>query len=265
MSNYRFSTVKIIPDLIRDEPLNIGVILHDADNDTIYRKFAKNWAEVKRRAGIERLPHINGSAVVENKEFLEALSAKAGRNSLVVTKPETVSPISTPQETLEVLFKIQISLPEGGQAERSAESSALQELRSSLHDAIRKTFPKQSYERKYAFETTVVDRRFPYAFLRGKVPHLCIDYLSFSKSNVLSVTKNTFSDIEIIRKWQKRAGSLQTGFRVFSEQDRDEVDTADDRVRKSLEVLELSGIRAVYKKDHQHELDKIRRIVSSTS
>ena len=38
MSDYRFSTVRIIPDLIRGEPLNIGVILHDVDNSTIYQR-----------------------------------------------------------------------------------------------------------------------------------------------------------------------------------------------------------------------------------
>ena len=111
MSDYRFSTVRIIPDLIRGEPLNIGAILHDVDNSTIYRRFTKNWTEVKRRAGIERLPHANGPASIENKEFLDALSAKAGKNSLVVTKPKPVSPINTPQETLDALFKVQVSLP----------------------------------------------------------------------------------------------------------------------------------------------------------
>lgn len=44
MSSYKFSTVKIIPDLARNEPANIGVMLHDVDNNRIYRRFTNNWA-----------------------------------------------------------------------------------------------------------------------------------------------------------------------------------------------------------------------------
>ena len=266
MSDYRFSTVKIIPDLIRGEPLNIGVILHDVDNNTIYRRFTKNWTEVKRRAGIERLPHANGPAAVEDREFLEALSAKAGKNNLVVTKPKPVSPINTPQETLETLFKVHISLPERSSAKRSPRGGTLQKFRRSLDATIQKMrFPSQTYERRYAFKSTVVDRRFPYAFFKDRFPHLCIDCLSFSKSNVLDMARNTFLDVELVRKSQKKSGSFLTDFKIFSEQDRDEVDTADGRVQKSLEVLELSGIQTVYRKDHACELDKIRRIVSATA
>lgn len=266
MSDYRFSTVRIIPDLIRGEPLNIGVILHDVDNSTIYRRFTKNWTEVKRRAGIERLPHANGPASIGNKEFLDALSAKAGKNNLVVTKPKPVSPINTPQETLDVLFKVQVSLPERSSAKRSAKGGTLQKFCRSLDATIQKMgFPAQSYERGYAFEATVVDRRFPYAFFKDRFPHLCIDYLSFSKSNVLDITRNTSLDIELIRKSQRKSGIFQTDFKVFSEQDRDEVDASDGRVRNSLEVLELSGIQTVYRKDHVYELDRIHKIVSVTA
>jgi len=262
MSSYKFSTVKIIPDLARNEPVNIGVILHDVGNNRIYRRFTSNWAEFKRRTGVEYLPHTNEPCAAEDGNYLDALASETGRDNLEITKPKPVSPIKSPQETLDTLFRIQISLPE----KHSEKNRALLKFRSSLYETIQKMgFPEQSYERKYAFKTTVVDRKFPCAFLKGGFPHLCIDCLSFSAGNVLGITKRAFSDIELIRKSQRRSGSPLTDFKIFSEQDRDEVDTTDDRVRKSLEVLELSGVDTVYKKDHRYELDRIRKTASATA
>lgn len=264
MSSYKFSTVKIIPDLARYEPVNVGVILHDVGNARIYRRFTNNWAEFKRRTGIEYMPHADGPGVAKDGDYLDALASETGRDSLEVTKPKPVPPIKAPQEMLDALFRIQISLPEKRLEKGSTTSNTLQEFRSSLCRTIRKMgFPERSYEPGYAFKATVVDREFTCAFLKGGFPRLCVECLSFSAGNVLRTTKSASSDIELVRKSQRKSGSLQTDFRIFSEQDRDEVDTADERVRKSLEVLELSGIEAVYKKDRQCELDKILKAVSA--
>ena len=266
MSSYKFSTVKIIPDLAKYEPVNVGVILHDVGNARIYRRFTNNWAEFKRRTGIKYMPHTDGPGAGEDADYLDALASETGRDNLEVTKPKPVSPTRAPQETLDALFRIQISLPEKRPENGSATSSTLQEFRSWLYRTIQKTgFPERSYERGYAFEATVVDRKFACAFLKGGFPRMCIECLSFSAGNALRTTKSASSDIELVRKSQRRSGGLQTAFRIFSEQDRDEVDTADDRVRKSLEVLELSDIETVYKRDHQCELDKILKTVSATA
>ncbi len=266
MSSYKFSTVKIIPDLARYEPVNVGVILHDVGNARIYRRFTNNWAEFKRRTGIDYLPHTDGPGVAEDWNYLDALASETGRDNLEVTKPKPVSPTRAPQETLDTLFRIQISLPERCPEKGSATTNTLQEFRSSLYRTIQKMgFPERTYERRYAFKATVVDRKFPCAFLKGGFPHLCIECLSFSAGNVLRTTKSAVSDIELVRKSQRKSGGLQTDFKIFSEQDRDEVHTADGRVRKSLEVLELSGIETVYKRDRQYELDKILKTVSATA
>lgn len=262
MNSYAFSTVKIVPDLARDEPVNIGVILLDADNNKVYRKFTENWKEVKRRTGIGRLPNTHKTVdVVENGRYLEELSSRGPKDSLVVTKPKPVARIKAPQETLDVLFGVQISLPE----KQSQESSTIRQFSRSLDEMIKRAgFPAESYESRYAFRKTVADRKFPYVFLKGGLPYLGIDYLSLSAGNVLDATKIKSCDIGLIRGSQTRprAGLQKTGFKIFAAQDRDEVDTRDDRVRKSLRVLEFSKIPLVYRGDSGHELDRICKTVS---
>lgn len=262
MNSYAFSTVKIVPDLARDEPVNIGVILLDADNNKVYRRFTENWDEVKRRTGVGRLPNTHKTVdAVDDDRYLEELSSRGPRDSLVVTKPRPVARIKAPQETLDVLFGVQISLPET----HPQESRALRQFSRSLDDMIKRTgFPAKSYERRYAFRETVADRKFPYVFLKGEFPYLGIDYLSLSAGNVLDTTKIKSCDIGLIRGSQTkpRAGLQKTDFKIFAAQDRDEVDTRENRVRKSLEVLEFSKIPLVYKGDSGHELDRICKTVS---
>lgn len=112
-------------------------MLHDVDNNRIYRRFTNNWAEFKRRTGIEYLPHTDEPVTTKDGDYLDALASETGKDSLEVTKPKLVSPIKPPQEMLDTLFESQISLPE----KRPDRTDTLRRFRSSLHDTIQKMFP----------------------------------------------------------------------------------------------------------------------------
>lgn len=263
MSSYVFSTVKIVPSLVRNEPVNIGVILHDVGNGRVYRKFTENRAELKRRTGIDRLPDYDEvTSVAANDGYLESLAVQDSKDNLVVTEPKQVAPINTPKETLEALFRIQISLAE----KHPQGKSPLQKLARSLDGVIESMdFPRKSYETQYAFSGSIIDRKFPYVFFKLGSPRLCIDYLSFA-GNVLNHAKVKSFDIDVIRESQKRSRAGQkTRFKILAAQDRDEVDVGKKSVRKSLEVLEHSKIPVVYKKDAECEIDSIHKSLAATA
>ena len=52
MSNYEFSVVKFVINIARDEPVNIGLILIDKKNKTLYRRFITNFDELFKRVGV---------------------------------------------------------------------------------------------------------------------------------------------------------------------------------------------------------------------
>jgi len=262
MSKYQFSTVKLIPNLVRDESVNIGVILYDSTKNKAYPKFTKNWKEVSRRTGVDRLPDLPKIIKIEtiktDDDYLNALYSKNFQDSLVITKPKLISLIETPSETLEMLFDTQVSLP----SEDTLESRTVKRFRGWLGDVITsRNFPDRSYKTQYKFDGTIVDKRFPYVFMKDKFPYLGIDYLSFVPNTILNNTKLRSFDINLIRAAQT---TKKTNFKLFSAQDKDEIDLKDTHVQKSLKILELSDIPIIYKNDSEYELDKIRKILVTT-
>jgi len=55
MSNYEFVTVKLVPNLFRNEPVNVGIMLIDKNEKEIYSKFTNNFDELLKRIGYENL------------------------------------------------------------------------------------------------------------------------------------------------------------------------------------------------------------------
>ena len=110
MEKLKFSTVKFVPSLARDEPVNIGVFLYDFEEQKVYSKFTNNWKEVSRRAGIV----VDLSNLVQDintkldNEFLTAIYDN--NDSLHITSPKQISLVENVNNTLEFLFDVQISV-----------------------------------------------------------------------------------------------------------------------------------------------------------
>lgn len=259
MPKYQFSTIKLIPNLVRDESVNIGVILYDSEENRAYPKLTKNWKEVSHRTGVDKLPDLQKILEIKdiktNENYLEVLSSKSFQDSLVVTKPKPISIIETLNETLDVLFDTQISLP----SEDTTENKKIRKFSRWLGNMITSmNFPEKTYKTQYTFSRTIVDKKFPYVFLKNEFPYLGIDYLSFIPSTIVTSTKVKSFDINMIRNSQSQK---KTNFQLFSLQDKDEINLDDKYVKKSLELLELSKIPIIYKNDSEYELDKIRKIL----
>lgn len=254
MSKYRFSTIKLVPDLVRDEPINIGVVLHDLGTKTAYHKITENWAEVNRRTqicGIPDLGNISQSgAVPVDDEYLDKLSHKRFQDSLVITAPRPIASDDVAEDVLSFLFESQISLP----LCRSLDTEI-----GKIVDAIveRIAFPAGSCKAQYTFDGIVEIKEFPYAFLQGDVLHACIFYLSLGDVRSPTDVRARLFDIHRIRE----SSSSNTSFMAFEAQDEGHVRPEQGHVGESLALLAKFNIPVVYRDRAEDGLRKIRDAV----
>ena len=108
---FLFSTVKLVPNAIRNEPINIGVIIEDTINNLAYRKITDNWDEINRRTNIDTIPGLESLQkrtkynVLDN--YLESLPKT--QDSIQITEPRQVSG-KDPLEILKSCYDIMVSI-----------------------------------------------------------------------------------------------------------------------------------------------------------
>ena len=260
MLKYQFSTVKLISSLVRDEPINIGVILYDSEKNIAYPKFTKNWKEVSRRTNISTLPGLTKildlKFINTNKDYLNILSSNKTQDSLFVTKPRPISIIGTPAKTIEVLFSTQISLPPKDTMNRIKVNMSHNWLKNII---TKKNFPNETYGEKYKFDA-ILNKKFPYVFLKNGFPYFGIDYLSLHPTNVIVTVKTKSFDINFIRNSQQP--KQQTKFHLFSTQEKDEIDLNNKYVQHGIELLRKSDIPLIYKSKQELVVDQLREILT---
>ncbi len=61
MSECEFSVIKYVPDIVRFEPVNIGIILLDKQNKKIHVKYVTNFNELFTRLGVEKIHGLEKS------------------------------------------------------------------------------------------------------------------------------------------------------------------------------------------------------------
>ena len=81
MQTYEYVVAKYTPDFVKDEPVNIGIIVHEKDTLESYGKFVKDYTEIKRRnpsANVTALDKIlegyRGKHEIDSKDYLYRLT-----------------------------------------------------------------------------------------------------------------------------------------------------------------------------------------------
>lgn len=113
MTRFKFSTVKFIPNLVRNEPVNIGILFFDLKENKRYARFTNNWKEVSYRSGTK----VDLSNLVQDYDMIiedDVIPASHNQylGNLTITPPKQISLVKNIQNTLKVLFAIQISVPQ---------------------------------------------------------------------------------------------------------------------------------------------------------
>ena len=112
-SNYEFSVIKLVVNIARYEPVNVGVALLDKKNKTLYSRYVTNIDELRKRVGRDlgcfEILHKNYDAVEKNVDANILNEWHDTFSSVQCSKPTSVS-IKNIEEDFEKLFNVLISV-----------------------------------------------------------------------------------------------------------------------------------------------------------
>lgn len=260
MPDYQFSTVKIVPQSARREPVAVGVILYDPKRGEVHRRFTGNWDEVRRRTGLAALPDIGtmaeeGPAKVADG-YLAALSEDQFPDTLLVTRPNSLMPFDTPRDALDWTFGTHVGLParpDGGHAPGQRADALLGERIKAAG------FARGSYKRRYEFSVRPPPVRFPHVFLRDAVPRIAMFAVSAGPASATDAIKGGIGDIASIERWHAK----DVSFMMWAADTRDGAELAGSVDGGIVEGLEKWGVKVVYRDGIGDALARIRDCVSS--
>ena len=179
MKTFEYTVARFVSDPLRDEPVNIGVIIHESSKKISYGKFLDNFRIFKQRN-----PKVNCNALqaivdgyrgenkIDSQDYLTRLW-KECIYSLRFTKPQLIEANST-EEALVYLFNDFISI-------ESKKKTRPHLSRGQLKSRIRKRIIEAEIDQWVKINPRVPGQRafsFDYGFVNGKVNDL-IHAISF--------------------------------------------------------------------------------------
>lgn len=115
MTVYDYVIARFIPDFVKDEPVNVGVLVHEKETSEIIGKFIQNYSELKLRnpdVNVNALDKIlegyRGKHKIDSEDYLFRL-VKDCKHSLHF-KNVCAKNALTPELASEQLFKEYISI-----------------------------------------------------------------------------------------------------------------------------------------------------------
>lgn len=261
MPDYQFSTIKIVPESPRMEPVAVGVIVYDPKANTIYRRFTDNWGEAWRRAGYPPLPGLRSTTedgpIEVGDDYLANTAKNQFPDSILVTPPNHLMPFDTPHDALEWTFATHVGVPPLG-AGGSPAAGCPDRL---LGDRIGAMgLAAGLYRRGYPFDLRPPRIVFPHVFLRDGVPRDALFAVSVRSRSAAHSIARRLCEILSIRKWHRSdIGFGMCTVEARADAGRDDLDPA---VRDAMDMLGRWGVGVVHWDGVRGELERIRRGMS---
>lgn len=191
MNTYSFAVAKFIPDVARNEPVNVGVILNDSDKKMAYGKFIKNFGILRRRhpeSDIDSLRVIldahRGDHKTRSKNFMSALN-KDNRHQLIFTDARAIKS-ETPKKAIQTLYELYISVEsKKNKIRRFTQTRLKSEVRQSI---IKSKLEKEWIKPRFSVRGPIDNFKFDYAFKNGRVSDL-LHVISFACDPKKSLTR----------------------------------------------------------------------------
>jgi len=176
MNSYSFVVARYLPDIVKNEPTNIGIIIHSTKDKTVYGKFIENFRSFSRKYSDTNINFVKdivegyrGKNKVDSDDYLLKLS-KDFQYNLRFTRPPSGIIAVTPEQALEKLFKQYISIETKSEPRKTL-------TRQQLRGMVTKEIKVQKFDRtwiqpKQKIPGKIHDFVFDYGFKNGKVSDL---------------------------------------------------------------------------------------------
>lgn len=182
MGTFNFVVAKFVPDLIKNEPVNVGIIVNDSDSEKSYGKFIENFRTLATRyhnVNVNALKVLidayRGEYVVASTKYLEDLSNNS-HFQLRFTEPTAIRS-GRPSDALNVLFNKYVSIESKTKTREALTKIQLQGMISKVIQ--REDFQKEWIERRPKIEGRIGHFTFDYGFKNSKINDL-IHTISFA-------------------------------------------------------------------------------------
>jgi len=180
MATFNFVIAKFVPDLVKNEPVNVGVIVNDSASGKSFGRFVENFRTLGSRypdSNINALKIMLDSYRGEyqtNDEYLKKLS-KDSQFQLRFTEPNAIRS-GIPSTALELLFEKYI----GVESKPRKQILTKIQLRSMVTKGIEHyEFKKEWIEKRPKIKGRIGHFTFDYGFKNGKINDL-IHTISFA-------------------------------------------------------------------------------------
>ncbi len=263
MTECEFSVIKYVPDIVRFEPVNVGIALLDKENKKMHNKYIRNFSAFFDRLGVEKINGFEHSfenyksiVNVDNSDYLWKLH-DSFQGSMFYSEPTKIKS-DTIDATLQQIFNKMISIPEKEISVK--EQISVNVIKTKIKRHITKLkFPEKSYKERYEIipETKIPQTR-DFAFLKEDELINTIDIFTFSSTGLLDNLKLFLYEIDAIMKSKISQNNQPL---IFSTKPINAYEKSRS-VHQSIEYLHMSKISIIYPDKQEEMIQKIRNNIA---
>ncbi len=206
MTSYNFIIAKFVPDIVKNEPVNIGIIIHSPEEKTSYGRFIENFRPLSGKYhnfNVSLLKDVlegfRGKYKVDSLNYLEELTNNFSYH-LVFTQPSGII-AGTPEQALNKLYEEYISI----EVKKIMHKALTRfQLRSWVKTKIIETEMTRWLAKNKEVEGKIGKPHFDFVFRNGK-PEAVMHAISFGvkQENALKEAKALALSVEDVLKVHK--------------------------------------------------------------
>ena len=262
MIECEFSVIKYVPDIVRFEPVNIGVALLDKQNKKMHNKYMTNFNEFFKRLGVEKIHGLERSfenykplLEVESDDYLWQLH-DSFHGSIFYSEPIKVNTKEI-NITLQQVFDKMISVPNKKQIWEDIVS--VTKIRTKLKQHIQKlNFPVKSYEEKFEIDTSSgIPQTRDFAFMNNDELINTIDIFNFSENSLFESLKLFLYEMKALVQSEKYGRNKPLIFSTTQLTSNKLSNTA----KQSIEYIHMNKIPIVNPESQGEKIQEIRSII----
>ena len=256
MVNCEFCIIKYAPDMVRFEPVNIGIALMDKEKKLLHNRFITNFDELFARLGTDKVHGLKQSfenylpvMPIESTEHLQKLH-EGFHGSVSYSKPIKIASDQI-HTVLDQIFDKMISIKE----EPNVREYSIRKIKKTIQEYFSQfNLPNENYCEQYDIKDVDIPQIRQFAFLKEGQLHHTIDAFNFANAQINNSLQLFMYDVGAIAESTRHSDNKP---HVFSAESTDSGDIT-KRTRKNIDLLLKKNIDVVSPENHLEKLDEIK-------